>query len=683
MKRWLTRWFSLGLVAALSVVLTVLITQPTGTGISASPGSVANETHKAPRTVTYKSDLKTAEAERAAEAAVPATYRKDLTAASQQEGKLSATFSALSAIRSDSAPVPERVSRIQQVVPNITPAQAETLLRLEDPVWQQVGLATSEALRALQGTEVKQSDLGRADALVGERLSKTLPTTVRTQATLLGQRLLIPNELTDEEATKAARTKAKNAVEPIRYTVERDQVIAYRGQVLSDFDVERLTAVGLTRPAFNWQRTLGILLLVVTFSFILIEATPRFARQVPRPRRLLALLSGFALALVLIGVLIVPTQPILAYVTPVTAPALLLAIFYGRAAGLVAGVSLVSLFALAAGGSFELYFIHLAAIAGVVTYAGRIRNTRGFIFAGALSAALVFVAMTAFSLLAANFDPANLPKFALAAGLNGALLATFAFAGAAFLGGPLGTLTFLQLLELESPRQPLLRRLAAETPGSYSHTLRVAGLVENVAKRIVGADPLLARVQALYHDIGKTSLPEYFIENQGGQENPHQGLSPKESAELLRAHISEGLELAREAGLPEVVTAVIPEHHGTTLMKFFWEDAKKGGKHPPESDFRYLGPKPQSCETALVMMADTVEAASRSIEHPDEAKITTLVREVFADRLADGQFEEAPLTTSQLGTMQQAFIESILADRHRRIRYPGNQPAKRRSHGHK
>jgi putative nucleotidyltransferase with HDIG domain len=677
MKQWLNRWFSLGLIAALSVVLTVLITQPTGAGVSASAGSVAKETYKSPRTVTYKSDIKTAEAEKAAEQAVSVTYRKDLTAASQQESKVAATFGALSTIRGDTAQIPVRVQRIQQVVPNITPAQAETLLRLDDQSWQQTQAATAETLRKLQGTEVKQSDLGQAEALVTGQLPGNLSATVKTQATLLGQRLLIPNELTDEETTKAAQSKARNTVEPIRYTVERDQVIAYRGQVLSDFDVERLAAVGLTRPAFNWQRTLGIFLLVTTFSFLLIEAVPRFARRVPRLRRLLGLLSAFAFGLVLIGVLIVPTQPILAYVTPVAAPALLLAIFYGRAAGLVAGVSLVSLFALAAGGSFELYLIHLAAIVGVVTYAGRIRNTRGFIVAGALSAGIVFVAMTAFALLAANFDVANVPKFALAAGLNGALLSTFVFAGAAFLGGPMGTLTFLQLLELESPRQPLLRRLASETPGTYSHSLRMAGLVENVAKRI-GADPLLARVQALYHDIGKVALPEYFIENQGGGANPHQGLSPKESAELLRAHISEGLELAREAGLPEVVTAVIPEHHGTTLMRFFWEDAKKGSKRPVEADFRYLGPKPQSRETALVMMADAVEAASRSIEQPDEQKITDLVKGVFADRLSDGQFDDTPLTTRQLGTMQQAFIESILADRHRRIRYPGGKPGKKK-----
>lgn len=677
MKPWLNRWFTVVLGVALSIMLTAVITQPTGAGVAATAGTVAKETYKAPRAVTYKSDLKTKDAEQQAEQSTSTIYRKDLTAASQQDGKLSATFGALNGIRTDPAPVPERITRIQQVVPNITPAQAETLLRLDDPTWQQVQSVTADTLRKLQRTEIKQDDLGRAGAVVAEQLGTDLPAPVRANAGLLGQRLLIPNDLTDEEATQAARAKAKNAVEPIRYTVERDQVIAYRGQVLSDFDVERLAAVGLTRPAFSWQKTLGVLLLVAIVVIILIDTVPRFAPQVPRPRRMLLLMSGFALAVVLIGVLIVPTQPILAYVTPIAAPALLLAIFYGRPAAMIAGASLAILFALASGGSFELGFIHLAAIVGVVTFGGRVRSTRGFLLAGALDAAIVFVAMTAFALLAANFDPANLPKFALAAALNGALLSTFVFAGAAFLGGPLGILTFLQLLELESPRQPLLRRLAAEAPGTYSHSLRMSALVENVAKQI-GADPLLARVQALYHDIGKLSLPEYFIENQGGRENPHRDLSPKESAELLRAHISEGLELAREDSLPEPVAAVIPEHHGTTLMRYFWEDAKHHAKHPDEADYRYLGPKPQSPETALVMMADAVEAASRSIEHPDEAKISALVKEVFTDRLSDGQFDQAPLSTSRLATMQRAFTDSMLADRHRRIKYP--HPTKRSSH---
>jgi putative nucleotidyltransferase with HDIG domain len=383
---------------------------------------------------------------------------------------------------------------------------------------------------------------------------------------------------------------------------------------------------------------------------------------------MVGLLALFAVGITLAGVLVIPTQPILAYVLPVAAAALLLALFYGFPAALVGGISLTALYALAAGGSFELFFIHLAAILVILPFARRINRTVRFLQAGAGVALVVFIGMIAFSLLSANFSLTNLPKFLLAAGLNGALTASVVFAGAAFLGSALGITTFLQLLELENPRQGLLRRLAGEAPGTYSHSLRMAGLVEAAAERI-GADALLARVQALYHDIGKTAMPEYFVENQRGT-NPHLKLTPKESAEILRAHVSEGLALAAAAGLPEPVAAAIPEHHGTSLMAYFWETAKKRGGRPRETDFRYLGPKPHSKETAIIMLADAVESASRTLERPDEDSVKQLIHRLFTDRIDDGQLDDAPLQSNELTVLKASFAETILADLHKRIAYP-------------
>lgn len=676
MKRWLKEVPAAILILFLTLAVTIVVTQPSGTRGRVAPGEVAKQTYKAPRTVTYKSDLKTSEAENKITSQVPTVYRKDLTATSQQDGKLQATVAAVNAVRADSAPIPDRLSRLQQIIPNLSSAEAEGLLRLDDPTWQRVVSVTHDTLARLQGVQVTQDDLSKAEELVAGQLPGDLPVPVRSSVLLLGKRLLIPNYLIDEEASNAAKNKAKGAVEPVSYTVERDQVIAYRGQVLSAFDVERLTALGLTRPAFNWQKTLGVFLLVVTFMTLLIRIAPGLTAHQPYPRRLIGVLTIFAIALVLAGVWIIPPQPILAYVLPVAAPAVLLTVFYGLPTALVAGTAYAALYALAAGGSFELFFIHLAATGLSVVYARRLVDIKGFLRTGAVSALVVFVGTVAFSLLAANFDISNIPKFLLAAGLNGALLATFVFAGAAFLGGPLGVVTFLQLLELESPRQPLLRRLASEAPGTYSHSLRMSVMVESVAK-LIGADPLLARVQTLYHDIGKVAFPEYFIENQRGTENPHGQLSPKESAELLRAHISEGLSLAKGAGVPEPVMAAIPEHHGTTRMEYFWEDAKRGSKRPQEADFRYLGPKPHSKETASIMLADAVEAASRTINAPDQAKIERVVESVFSARLADGQLDHAPLSARELTIMKQAFTETIMGELHKRIRYPAKQSAKK------
>lgn len=660
-------------VILLSVVLTAIITQPAGAGARLQSGEAANTTYKSPRTVTYKSDLKTREAETRAADQVPAVYRADLTAASQQDGKVSATLAAVTTLRADPGPLEQRLPRLQQVLPNLSADEARGVLELPPDAWNQVQAALRDAMTRLQATQVRQDDLAKSEELVAGQVPRTLPPTVRQNTVLIGKKLLIPNFVIDEEATTAAKDRAETAVEPISYTIERDQVIVSRGQVVNEFDLERLTAAGLTRPNFEWQGSLGIFLLVLLFAILLLEVAPRFSQRLAYPRRTLALLAGLAVGLTLAGVLVVPNQPILAYVLPVAAPAMLLAIFYGFTFGSIAGAAFTAFFALASGGSFELFFIHLAAAIIGVLVARRITDTVAFLRAGALVAGVVFVGMAAFALLTPNFDPNNLPKFFLAAALNGALTATFVFAGAAFLGNPLGIVTFLQLLELENPRQPLLKRLAEEAPGTYSHSLRMAGIVESVAER-VGADPLLARVLALYHDIGKTSVPEYFVENQRGA-NPHDELGPKESADILRSHISEGLSLAHGAGLPEQVAAGIPEHHGTSLMGYFWEAAKRRYKRPVESDYRYIGPKPQSKETAILMLADSMEAASRLLNDPDEQAIRDLVKQLITGKIADGQLDDAPLSTKELNVIREAFAESLINDLHKRISYPAERRA--------
>lgn len=647
----------------------MLITQPAGAGVNAKTGEVSGRTYKSPRTVTYKSDLKTKEAERKAEDAVTPVYRADPTAASQQAGKLGASINAVSAIRADQGLLEDKQARLGLVLPNVTAAESRALLGLDEQAWQRVQAQASESLSRAQATQVKQDDLGRSEELVLAQLPTNLDPAIRNNTILIAKKVLIPNYLIDEEATKAAKKRAADLVEPVSYTLERDQVIAYRGQVITDFDLERLAAVGLTRPSFNWQNTLGVFLLVLIFGSLLLFVAPRFARRSLYPRRMFVALMAGALAVTVGGLLVIP-QPILAYVFPVAAPVLLLALLYGFSFALIAGICFVAFYALATGGSFELFFIHLAASVTAATLAGRITNTKGFLRAGMVIGLVVFVGTVSFSLLSANFEITNIPKFFLAGALNGALTATFVFAGTAFLAGPLGLVTFLQLVELENPRHPLLRKLAHEAPGTYSHSLRMAGLVESAADAI-GADALLARVQTLYHDVGKTAIPEYFVENQREGVNPHQQLSPKESADLLRAHISEGIALAKGAGLPEQVMAAIPEHHGTTLMTYFWEKAKKQYQRPKESDYRYLGPKPQSKETAIIMLADAVEAASRTLSRPDERKVKNLIHSLFTARLDDGQLDEAPLSTLELTIIKEAFAEAIVNDLHKRITYPG------------
>src|SRR3989449_7936396 len=229
--------------------------------------------------------------------------------------------------------------------------------------------------------------------------------------------------------------------------------------------------------------------------------------------------------------------------------------------------------------------------------------------------------------------------------------------------------TDLTLLELSDPSRPLLRRLSLEAPGTYAHSIAMANLVEAACNRI-GANGLLGRVGCYYHDIGKLGNAGYFVENQARGANPHDRIPPVQSAEIIRRHVTYGLELAAEAKLPAVVAAVIPEHHGTTQITYFFERAKKGGEAPKREDFRYPGPPPRSVETAITMLADSVEAALRVIDDLTREKIEGAIEQVVKAKLAAGQPDEGPMTPRQPAQGEGEFIRVLTGMYHNRIDYP-------------
>ncbi len=228
----------------------------------------------------------------------------------------------------------------------------------------------------------------------------------------------------------------------------------------------------------------------------------------------------------------------------------------------------------------------------------------------------------------------------------------------------------LTLLELSDPSRPLLRRLSLEAPGTYAHCVAMANLVEAACNR-VGANGLLGRVGCYYHDVGKLISPQHFVENQTYGGNPHDRLQAEQSAGILKAHVSEGVTLAREAGLPDVVAAFIPEHHGTSEITYFLDRARKQGSAGAQSaDYRYPGPKPQSVETAVAMLADSVEAALRVLRDLTPRKIGDAIDHLVRSRIADGQLDEAPITLRQLDQVREEFIRVLGGMHHHRIDYP-------------
>ena len=233
----------------------------------------------------------------------------------------------------------------------------------------------------------------------------------------------------------------------------------------------------------------------------------------------------------------------------------------------------------------------------------------------------------------------------------------------------LGILTDIKLLALSSPNQPLLKKILTEAPGTYHHSIMVANLSETACES-VGANGLLARVGAYYHDIGKTIKPHYFIENQLSAKNPHDQIDPKQSAEIIINHPYDGADMLAAYRLPKEIIDIAKQHHGTTLLKYFFHKAKETNQFVQESEYRYPGPKPQSKETAIISICDSVEAAVRSLKDPTEEKIEEIVLAIVNDRLMDGQLNESPLTIQELKKVHVTICATLKGIYHSRIQYP-------------
>jgi cyclic-di-AMP phosphodiesterase PgpH len=283
--------------------------------------------------------------------------------------------------------------------------------------------------------------------------------------------------------------------------------------------------------------------------------------------------------------------------------------------------------------------------------------------------------LLSFTLVGRATDPLGAAQLMLAALASGAGSGVLAFAAMAMLGHIFRITTVFELRELADPNHPLLRQLLLRTPGTYHHSLLVGNLAERAAE-VIGADPLLARVGAYYHDIGKMRNPSAFIENQSAGSNPHDDLDPLVSAGIVAAHVRDGLALAERYHLPAIIREMIPGHHGTSVVKYFYQLAQQRGQDPDESKFRYPGPRARTKECGIVMLADGTEASVRSLAEKNSETIRGMVDKIVGERLSDGQLDDCDLTLRDVQRIKDAFCELLLGVYHERIPYPEDRIAR-------
>lgn len=374
------------------------------------------------------------------------------------------------------------------------------------------------------------------------------------------------------------------------------------------------------------------------------------------------------------------------FAIPVAAAALILALLVGSQLALV--VALVTSFLAGLSSPFGM-IMGVYALAGSITAVFSVQKfcTRGSILRASLIAAGVNI-LTGFSVLMLadqSLSWQGVMHAALAGALGALLTAAVASVGTPIYESTFGILTDIKLLELSNADLPLLRRLAIETPGTNHHSFVVGTLAEAAAKSI-GANALLARVGCLYHDIGKIAAPKMYIENQAGRPNPHDRLEPRDSVRIIIGHVRRGLQMGNEAKLPRQIIDFIPQHHGTRALAFFYHKAKAQAEARGETvnidDFRYPGPKPQTKEAVILMLADGSEAAVRSLEDQSPESIRAIVKKIIDSVLAEGQLDECDITFREITLIRESLIQELAGMHHQRISYPGfNPPAEANGNG--
>jgi putative nucleotidyltransferase with HDIG domain len=561
---------------------------------------------------------------------------------------------------------------------SLQPNSVETLLAISDDRW---GSVQTESLNVLE--KVMQSPI-RADGV--EAVRQSLPSQVSFTMTEnesalivdLVQPLVTANSFYSPELTATARQAASNGVQPVTQSFIKGQMIVASGQLISDADFEALTILGMVQPKPQTYTYLGTAGLVGLSALAMAIYAIRRQRELLSNLRSLILLSLLFLVFLLGARVTIPDRTVLPYLFPIPAFGLLVSALFGIERGVVFSILMSALAVYGMPDSLGLlpYYL-LSSLCGVLAL-GQARRLSQFLYAGVAIAGGGIAMLIAYRLPFTTIDWIGVATLAGAALLNGIASTSIALPLLYLLAQFLDMTTALQLLEISRPDNPLLNYFLQRAPGTYQHCLQVANIAERAAESIQ-ADVLLTRVGALFHDVGKAANPLYFIENQPpNQIDTHDEMPPEVSVQIIIRHVTDGMELARRHRLPRRIRDFITEHHGTQIARYQYNRALQaaGGdaSRIDESKFRYPGPLPRSKETAILMLADGVEARARAERPADDNQMRRLVQDVIDRCQKDGQLADTPLLQRELAAIAESFLANLRVTYHPRLEYPLEAP---------
>ncbi len=555
-----------------------------------------------------------------------------------------------------------------------------TLLGADSTILTNLRDSITTSIRDIMSKPIRSEQVASAKNEIEKRIrsNSAIPGSILPTAVLIGRYGINENETLNEELTEARIAQARESIEPTK--ILQGQVIVQEGQVIDREVYRQLGVVGMLTNQSSLKPIFGLILFIglcmwLVFMQVSKWRTDKDERQSALTVVMLILILS-VVGMKLINLVSGNFDVSIAFLFPTAlAPMLVRSLINERFAILtafltaaVAGIVFQEGYSVVLQMEITLYIL-FGGLAGLYVIQGA--EKRSHLLQTSMSVVGVNVAFMSFYLLMTQSDygVSELLFYGIAAVTSGLLSGALTIGLLPFFESAFGLISAMKLIELSNPNHPLLKKILTETPGTYHHSVMVANLADAACESI-GADGLLARVGCYYHDIGKTKRPGFFIENQMSHTNPHDSLPPETSRDIILSHGNDGAKLLQKYKMPKEIIDIAQQHHGTTLLKYFYHKAKEDGKLVKEEEYRYAGPKPQKKETAIIAIADSVEAAVRSMKQPTAEKIKEIVQSIIKDKLHDGQFDECDLTLKELKTVERVLCETLNGIFHSRIEYP-------------
>ncbi|MFA6989389.1 MAG: HDIG domain-containing metalloprotein, partial [Candidatus Gastranaerophilaceae bacterium] len=530
-------------------------------------------------------------------------------------------------------------------------------------------------LNSLLNEGVSETDIGETlPDRISQSVNKSFTISQKRAVGFLIQKVIVPNMVIDELATELAKRNVISSIKPVIVTYSKGDKIVSAGELVTKVQKDALKAEGYNILKLNTKGIIGIFCIVALSLVMMTYYLNNFEKKYTTFAHL-SLMSLLSIILVTFSIFL-PTRVSL-YILPFPAFAILLTIFTNPRVALIASILLVMMIGVALQYDVTAITVFMLGSMVAIFTVGKIDFSRrmdliktGFEISLAQVLIIVGIYMLQYNLY--DIGISSITGDLVIAFLSGIISAIIALGTLPLIESTFKIITPYGLAELANHNQPLLKRLQFEAPGTYHHSLMLSNLAETAAEA-VGADPILVRVGSFYHDVGKLKRPLFFVENQSyfGIENPHEKLNPRLSKMVITAHPKDGVEIAKEYHLPPIIHQFILQHHGDSIASYFYNQALKeeGEGTVTEEQFRYTCPKPSTKEAAIIMLADAVESAVRSLKAPTPEEIDEIINKIIQDRLIDGQFSDSPLTLKDLKIIASTFNRILRGMQHHRIKY--------------